>query len=713
MRALAFVLGAVALATVALRAHLPELGPALVLLTTLTIWLELEAVPVAPRGRFSLCAAPVMALGILQGPASGAVALVLAVLLRLPLAERQEDLTARVPALMSLAVLTFWPQPVAGVVSFSLLAQLWPSSSERVLELFRVGCVVLLGPAMASLQAVSPWACLLPAPVLLGGHQLARIHLRRQEATRVGRASLQARERKAHEALRQVGKKLDRTRDALECESLERGLLQELSGELAGQESLQGVVETILEAATQLVPCQGATITLLGQQTDPLARRCAESGSVVVEGSRAALPMQREAVLLVERCPETFLPLERQFLLVLAGAGGLGIQSARRFAAGQEALGLHQRANARLKVWVERLAFLLESARRLTSGLKSEEILARLQELLRLTLPHHHGAILASNPRYWPEPSNPPDVLVQAGQPTQAEGWVVCPALSERGIEATIALATEAPYAPEQLDVLSLICYQAGVALRNAALHHEAISAQAQLVQASKLAAVGQLAAGIAHELNTPLCSALVSIEMARLDLEMGHRGAVQSRLEEAERASERCQEIIQKLLYYARDAVDTQTDASLGQIVRDTLELLGGQLRPPGLSLELELVDSLPPIQVDAHELQQVVSNLLLNARDAVLSEGASACEIRLRTCAGPDFVELSVSDRGPGIPPGMQEEIFEPFFTTKPAGQGTGLGLSVSREIVSRHGGSLTVASVPGKGATFRLRLPRSGQS
>lgn len=712
MRALAFALGAVALATVGLRAHLPELGPALALLTILAIWLELEAVHIPPRGIFSLGAAPVMALGIVQGPAAGATALVLAISLRLPLAQRREDLTARVPALVSLAVLALWPQPIAAIVAFVLLARLWPSSTEPTLELFRVGCIGLVGPAMASLQAVSPWACLLPAPVLLGGHQLARLHLRRQESTRVGRAGLQARERKSHEALRQASRKLDRTRQALESESLERGLLQELSGELAVQESLQGVVDTILEAVTQLVPCQSASITLLGQETDPLARRCADSGSVAVDGSRAAIPMQKEAVLLVERSADAFQPLERQFLLVLAGAGGLGIQSARRYAAGQEALELHQRAHARLKVWVERLAFLLEGARRLTSGLEAEEILARLQELLQVTLPHHHGALLSSNPRYWPEPSRPPEALVRAGQPTQADGWVVCPALSERGVEATVALATQTPYAPEQLDILSLICYQAGVALRNAALHQQAVQAQAQLVQSSKLAAVGQLAAGVAHELNTPLCSALVAIEMARLDLEMGDRSAVQSKLEEAETAGARCQEIIEKLLYYARDAIDTQTEASLGQIVRDTLELLGGQLRPPGLSLEVDLTES-PPIQVDAHELQQVVSNLLLNARDAVLSEGASACEIRVQTRAGPDFVELSVSDRGPGIPPRLQDEIFEPFFTTKPAGQGTGLGLSVSREIVSRHGGSLTVASVPGHGATFHLRLPRSSRS
>ncbi len=700
--ALALTLGFLSLAAILTRAHLPEPGAATVLLAVLAVGLEFDAVAVLPRGLFTTGFAPALALALLQGPASGAATLLLGTGLRVPLASRHENLAALAPSLAALALLSWVDLAAPAVALWVVLSLHWPASPNRPLEGLRLAVVALLGPALAFLAPVSPWACLLLAPVLLGCHRMVRIYLRRLESTMVGRAQLQARERKTREALSKTGQALERTAAALEGEALQRGLLQELTAELSARENLKSVLDTILEALTQLVPCRQASIYLRGQSGPALVERCLESAAVQTDGEQVALPMQGEAALLVEG---KFGPLERQLLLVLAGAGGLAIQSASRYQQGQEAVELHRRAHARLKVWVERLSFLLDSARKLTAGLEPTEILLRLRDLLRVTLPHHHGAILGH--LSWPEPFQAPPHLASVTQTGQAGGWVAAPVLSERGVQAVVALATEAPYSQEQLDILSLLCHQAGVALHNAALHQEAINAQSQLVQSSKLAAVGQLAAGVAHELNTPLCAALVAVEMGRLDLEQGEVEALRAKLETAETAGARCQEIIEKLLYYARDAVETETEAELNQIVTDTLELLGRQVRPEGLRLDTVLAPDLPLIRVDCHELQQVVSNLLLNARDAVMSQPERR-EILLTTRQDGSWVELTVADRGPGISPALQAKIFEPFFTTKPAGQGTGLGLSVSRDIVARHGGELTVASVPGEGASFRLRLP-----
>jgi len=229
---------------------------------------------------------------------------------------------------------------------------------------------------------------------------------------------------------------------------------------------------------------------------------------------------------------------------------------------------------------------------------------------------------------------------------------------------------------------------------------------QAQLVQAGKMAAVGQLAAGVAHELNSPLGAIVLGVEGA-LDLIDGRPERAKERLGSAWRSACRAQDIVAKLLFYAREGTQGTHALNLKQVVEDSLELVSHQLSLDKVKIVRELAE-VPAAEGNLSEIQQVIINLVLNARDAVLEPGAQAPEITLTTLLEGDRVCLVVRDRGPGIPAEIQERIFEPFFTTKPVGRGTGLGLSLSLQIVRQHGGELSVIAGPGAGAAFRLSLP-----
>lgn len=714
------------LLAVLFRSPLPAPGPELALLAVAAALLELNAVPL-PGSRFTASFAPVLAGALVPsvGPAGAAGMALLGALLKAPLEGPGPTVVFLTPNLVALAGCA-WLPPVLGVALYLPLAWALPARGAYPrLRAWQLACVVLLGPALASLLAVGLARAAWLLPVLAGTHYAVRLFLRRREVENLGRLADDQREERNRRAVRQAGHELLRSSQAVEDVARERRLLEELSTSLGRDAGLESVLQLLLEAVVELVPCDRAGLLLYQDQRlvparwhgprptgpPPLTERCWESGQVArsERPPAAALPLQREAVLYVERFQGApFTPLEGQYLSALAGAGGLAVQSARRFQAGQLALRMHETAHAHLSVWARRLEFLIESARTMAPDLSTEAVLERLRSLLELTLPHQAGAVCVTgrSPWIWPPEGLGPDDL--GGQlPLLEAGRMAAPLVSERGVLGRVVLRGD--FTPEQLDVLQLIACQAGVSLHNALLHQEVVEARAQLVQTSKLAAVGQLAAGVAHELSTPLTAALMAVGMARLGLEADQAEMVNQKLAQAESAGARCQGIIQKLLYYARDAVEVTHQADLNQIVGDTLELIGLQLK--GVTVETELAPVLPPVRVDASEIQQVVSNLLVNARDACLSPGALGQAVRLRTAADEGTVRLEVLDRGPGIEPDLQERIFEAFFTTKAAGQGTGLGLSVSREILARHGGSLTLDSEPGRGTRFVMTLPRSG--
>ena len=232
---------------------------------------------------------------------------------------------------------------------------------------------------------------------------------------------------------------------------------------------------------------------------------------------------------------------------------------------------------------------------------------------------------------------------------------------------------------------------------------------QAQLLQSGKMAAVGELAAGVAHEINNPLSAVLTYSVLVREKIEKklpeaGDLPKLTQRLGLIETAARRCKSIADSLLTFSRQEETARGPVALGEIVEESLRLLRSQLRRRDIGLEVEIEPDLPPVLGSAGALQQVVVNLTSNAFQALAPGGSLSVSAR----ADGDCCRLTVADDGPGIDPEIRDRIFEPFVTTKPPGQGTGLGLSIVYGIVQSHEGELTVESEPGEGTTFVVRLP-----
>jgi two-component system NtrC family sensor kinase len=233
---------------------------------------------------------------------------------------------------------------------------------------------------------------------------------------------------------------------------------------------------------------------------------------------------------------------------------------------------------------------------------------------------------------------------------------------------------------------------------------------QQQLIQAEKMAAIGQLVSGVAHELNNPLASisAFAQLLLADDALPGEHRHSAEVVRAEAKRAAR----IVHNLLTFARQHKAEKVPADINQVVTDTLELRVYELSVRGIQLsqELDVVD--PPVtmvtMVDVHQLQQVLLNLITNAEQAMCEVPERRHRLTIRTRTEADVVRLEVEDTGPGIPDSAMHQLFVPFFTTKATGKGTGLGLSISLGIVSEHGGRIWAENVAG-GARFSVELPR----
>jgi two-component system, NtrC family, sensor kinase len=227
--------------------------------------------------------------------------------------------------------------------------------------------------------------------------------------------------------------------------------------------------------------------------------------------------------------------------------------------------------------------------------------------------------------------------------------------------------------------------------------------AHVQLVQSEKLAAFGQLGAGIAHEVKNPLAGILAC---AQISVRSCEDPKLKNNLELIEKETKRCKTIIENLLRFARQEKAVFDRIDLNAAVEDGLAIVRHQLSLKHVQLESDLAADLPSVQGNANQLQQVIINLVMNAQQAI---GDAGGHVKVTTArVAEDALEVRVADDGPGIPHEIQRKIFDPFFTTKPTGQGTGLGLSVTIGIVHDHGGTITIESEPGNGATFVIRLP-----
>jgi PAS domain S-box-containing protein len=231
-----------------------------------------------------------------------------------------------------------------------------------------------------------------------------------------------------------------------------------------------------------------------------------------------------------------------------------------------------------------------------------------------------------------------------------------------------------------------------------------------QLLQAEKMAALGQTVSGVAHELNNPLATILSWAERLsqRPTLEEPVRRGLETILSESERAAR----IVRNLLTFARKRQTTRAMVDVNQVVRETLALRAYEQRVTNISVIDALAAGLPQVFADGHQVQQVLLNLVINAEQAMLSaNGRGILVVRTWHDTDQESVILEINDDGPGIPDDLQPKIFDPFFTTKEVGKGTGLGLTVAYAIVQEHGGRIRLESRPNIGASFYVELPVTG--
>ena len=228
---------------------------------------------------------------------------------------------------------------------------------------------------------------------------------------------------------------------------------------------------------------------------------------------------------------------------------------------------------------------------------------------------------------------------------------------------------------------------------------------QAQLVQSEKLSAVGEFVAGVAHELNNPLAAVIGFSEMLKEDADVGPEN--RQHLDLIFKSSLRCRKIVQSLLSFARRHQPERKPVSVNKLVEEVLEIVAYQLRTSNVKVFTRLCANLPLVLADGHQIQQVILNLINNARQAIEAHKASGC-ITIASELHDTVVRVAIQDDGPGIAPENLSRIFDPFFTTKEVGKGTGLGLSLCYGLIHEHGGNISVVCQPGSGATFTIELP-----
>jgi len=433
----------------------------------------------------------------------------------------------------------------------------------------------------------------------------------------------------------------------------ELAVLEALSRSLAACATLKASVATILHAARSAVP--GSICALYEADEGPPLAREAFARRVRVEGQdppAVACWLEAGGVLYWEgqHAPSA---AQLALLAVIADQASLALESGRQ----RDELEARRLAHQQ---WVDRLVTVLDGLRELVS---TPDLLPGFARLVERCVPHRGGTI--EGLYQWGEPG--------PGLEVSAEGLTV---------------RLHGTFDRDQETLVGLLTYLLSVLYRRA-------QSQQQLVQASKLAAVGQLAAGVAHELNTPLGA--ISLNLEALGKQVASTPL--KRVEIAATACRQCQEIVEKLLVFCRKE-DGNKPLSLNEVLAETLLLVRSHLSRGKITLTTDLGE-VPPVLANRNDLQQVLTNLIMNAAQV-------ARQITVRTWVKHGAVLLSVKDNGPGMPPEVLARAFEPFFTTKPVGQGTGLGLSISREVMAKLGGEVHLESRLGEGTTALVRLP-----
>ncbi len=260
----------------------------------------------------------------------------------------------------------------------------------------------------------------------------------------------------------------------------------------------------------------------------------------------------------------------------------------------------------------------------------------------------------------------------------------------------------EGPFLREERNLINAVAQQVGLIVDRKQAEQELAQLQSQLRHADRLATIGFLAAGVAHELNEPLGNILGFAQLAGKCPKLPE--TANQDLKKIEMAALHAREIIKKLLVFARQMPPKKTLVDINQVVHEGLFFVEARCAKAGIEVEYALEPELPLIFADASQINQVLVNLVVNALQAMPDGG----RLLIQTAAGKDHIRLNVEDTGPGMSPEVLPRVFVPFFTTKDVGQGTGLGLPVVHGIVTSHEGIIHIRSEVGKGTRFEIRLP-----
>jgi two-component system NtrC family sensor kinase len=282
--------------------------------------------------------------------------------------------------------------------------------------------------------------------------------------------------------------------------------------------------------------------------------------------------------------------------------------------------------------------------------------------------------------------------------------------IRSQGVIVAVAVFFSRQFRPpdaELIDLITDVATRIGLFIEYRRIQEQVERQREALYQQEKLAALGTLAAGLAHEINNPIGVIGTRIELM-LGEDPGPPAGLREDLEVVQRHIRRVGQIASGLLSFARRPTGERAPLDLRQVVKETLLLVEAQMRRAGIEIRTSFEGAAAPILGDANALQQVMLNLLTNAREAIGGPGTVTIDTRPAP-RQPGWIQLVIGDSGPGIPRDVLPRIFDPFFTTK--AQGTGLGLPLSYGIVQDHGGTIRADSQPGRGATFTLSFPLIG--
>ena len=295
---------------------------------------------------------------------------------------------------------------------------------------------------------------------------------------------------------------------------------------------------------------------------------------------------------------------------------------------------------------------------------------------------------------------------------------LLIPLISESRLAAILAVGEKLSgeiYETDEIELLETLVKEAGIALQNARLYadlerqlEELRRTQDRLSQSAKLAAIGELAAGIAHEVNNPLTIILGHANLLRRRAELA---PAQASIEVIEAQANRAAHMVRGMLDFSRRRPRSVQNVSLRDVIERALTLVVDKLRGRGIETAKILDESDPAVVGDRDELTQVFINLIGNAADAMPDGGRLVVSTQVHRQDDVTYVSAQVADTGTGIAPEHRDQVFESFFTTKPEGQGTGLGLTITRDIVKNHEGTIEVDSTVGKGTTMIVNLPLAG--